>query len=169
MSGRTAREARVGFLTALQRALSCLTPAQVLARPAAPGRFEVLTLSDDVVRLLRHDGPPLLLSALQRFQVVEEGAVGRWRVRVRAYHYRLDDADEREIAAWHWHPGHRSRERQPHVHVRGGLLDNAHLPTGHVGAERVLRLLLTDLGVRARRPDWITVLAEAEEVLWDTR
>jgi hypothetical protein len=38
----------------------------------------------------------------------------------------------------------------------------AHLPTGRVSVESVLRLLLHDLGVTARRDDWGEVLDDAE-------
>jgi hypothetical protein len=42
-------------------------------------------------------------------------------------------------------------------------LGRAHLPTGRIGLEHVLRLAIRDLGVEARRDDWREVLDEAQE------
>jgi hypothetical protein len=80
-----------------------------------------------------------------------------------AYVYRLDDDAGRELIAWHWHAG--SRVSYPHAHMTGlAVSSRAHLPTGRVSIESVLRLLLDDLGVPARRPDYAEVLAEAERL-----
>jgi hypothetical protein len=51
----------------------------------------------------------------------------------------------------------------PHAHVACDMLTSAaHLPTGRVSIESVLRLLLDDLGVTARRRDYAKVLDDAE-------
>jgi hypothetical protein len=79
-----------------------------------------------------------------------------------AYDYRLSRSDGAELLSWHWHP-HILDFRWPHMHVaRGPVSRRAHLPTGRVSIESVIRLLLMDLGVRSLRPDWAAVLDETE-------
>lgn len=60
--------------------------------------------------------------------------------------------------------------RDPHLHIAHGPLAKAHLPTRRVGVEAVLRLLLVDLGARARRGDWKDVLDDVEDAFheWQT-
>jgi hypothetical protein len=104
----------------------------------------------------------LQLRIRQQFQLVQEGR-SHWRVSTVAYVCRLDDDAGIESVAWHWHP--RSRVTHPHAHVAGlAMGGRAHLPTGRVSIESVLRFLLDDLGVPARRPDYAEVLAEAERL-----
>jgi len=40
-------------------------------------------------------------------------------------------------------------------------LGSAHLPTGRIGLDDLLRLAIRDLGVEPRRDDWREVLGEA--------
>jgi hypothetical protein len=89
--------------------------------------------------------------------------VGGWDVGTVAYRYRLDDADGVELASWHWHPYVPNAPR-PHSHIAlPGLDRRPHLPSGQVTTAAILRLLLTDLGVPATRPDWASVLDSADE------
>lgn len=166
MAGRTPQEAVHNFLEPLRKAVSCVTPA-VLG--VSGGYFpsatpHVLTLAQgDPVRL-RAD-PPVLLSVIRHYRVVEhEGSRGPWKVSTAAYYYTLSDVDEREIITYHWHPAGRSAVTYPHLHL--GLaatvgyapLAEAHVPTGRVPLEQVLRLAIRDLGVRPLREDWRDVL-----------
>ena len=67
----------------------------------------------------------------------------------------------REFLAFHWHP--QSRVSWPHIHVRAGVepaLATAHIPTGRVPFEDIVRMLIDDLGVRPLRDDWRDVLAQ---------
>jgi hypothetical protein len=121
------------------------------------------------VRLTRNSGPPLLLTVDQQYVVVEStGARGPWKVSTRGYRYQLTDESERELAGWHWHPHGNSSEQKPHVHVYQDPLTGLHLPTGRVSVESVLRMLLTEFGVRPCRADWEVVLnaTEAAFVEW---
>lgn len=58
----------------------------------------------------------------------------------------------------------------PHLHISSSVLSERalatmHLPTKHLAAEDVLRLLIEEFGVRARRGDWQSVLAETRRLL----
>ncbi len=90
-------------------------------------------------------------------------------VRIDAYAYQLLDRQEVEIISCHWHPAgaqrrylapppSRSSRRRPPA----GLL-GAHLPTGWVALEQVVRLAVMDLGIQARRSDWPEVIRESQE------
>ena len=82
----------------------------------------------------------------------------------------------RELFVYHWHPSGRSQNRDPHLHISavtlrltGGRsrqvdrklpIDKAHFPTGQVTLQQVIRLLIEDLGVEPRVPNWQEVLEE---------
>jgi hypothetical protein len=59
----------------------------------------------------------------------------------------------------------------PHLHLGAGAaegrlrpdLAGAHLPTGHIALQDVLRLAIAELGVRPTRPDWDDVLRTTRE------
>jgi hypothetical protein len=124
------------------------------------GGPEALTLSREPLRLQSATLGSVQLRFRQQFRVIRDGR-SSFHVSTAAYFYRLDDAAGHELAAWHWHPG--SRVAYPHAHVACDTLTSAaHLPTGRVSIESVLRLLLNDLGVRAKRNDFADVLNEAE-------
>ncbi|MGH8909951.1 MAG: hypothetical protein ACRD0K_26510 [Egibacteraceae bacterium] len=163
MAGRTPEQARSAFITPVQQALSCVTSAQVFYRPPVIGETETLRISQEPLRLLRNGAVPLSLSLRQQFRVVhtDDPDRGPWKVATQAYKYTIE-MDGREVAAWHWHPLGRSRERRPHLHVPHPPLAGSHVPSGRVSLEGVLRLLLAEREVRPRRSDWETVLDEAE-------
>jgi hypothetical protein len=85
---------------------------------------------------------------------------GLWDAQTAAYEYRLSDQDDREILTYHWHPGSQSHVRTPHLHlgpsaeVRRDSLLTAHLPTGMVALQDVIRLAIESFGVVAVRQDW---------------
>lgn len=140
-------------------------------RPAAVGEVEVLILSEDPVRIPLNTGGALYLTVDQQYRLVEaEGLSGPWKASTRAYRYQLQDQDDRELAAWHWHPVGRSKERRPHLHVGDGPLTGLHLPSGRVGVEAVLRLLLSELDARPQRSNWEQVLDQVDEAFrtWRT-
>jgi hypothetical protein len=86
------------------------------------------------------------------FRLVQD-APHDWRVRTAGYEYRINDADGRELAAWHWHPAPFPGPDFPHLHIAAASLGHTHLPTGRVSIESVLRLLIDDLKVPSRRTD----------------
>jgi hypothetical protein len=134
-----------------------VTPS-VLYRSPETGARQALTLSDDPVRLASTSRPSaLLLSVVHQYEAVRQGRA--WRVSSRAYYYRIDTTNGGELLSWHWHPD--GRFKQPHLHV-AALNRRQHLPTGRVSLEAILRLLLTEFGVRPRRADWESVLAASQ-------
>jgi len=99
--------------------------------------------------------------------VALDGRRRSWGVRTTGYVYQLR-AGERELIADHWHPRGLSPHTAPHMHLGAAAelgfadLGSAHLPTGHIGLDDVLRLAIRDLGVEPRRGDWRQVLAKAQ-------
>ena len=95
---------------------------------------------------------------------------GQWEARAAAYEYRLSDGDDREILAYHYHPDGASPVQTPHLHlgpaaeVGRAALTTAHLPTGWVALEAVIRLAIEGLGAEPARRDWDRVLGQADTV-----
>jgi len=90
------------------------------------------------------------------YRIIENGDQGLpWRTIITGYFFALDDADGREIIAFHWHPDQQSHFTAPHLHFGAGAqvgyedLHKAHVPTGHITQQDVLRFAITDLGVEA--------------------
>lgn len=94
------------------------------------------------------------------------------------YAYTLLDHAGRELLAFHRHPDGRSPVAFPHLHVSAALrgttpsgepavlpLDKVHVPTGHVSAADVVRLLVADLGVETLAADWRARLSQATPML----
>lgn len=145
--------------------MSCVTTAQLYVPGSkSPGDVEALALSKDPLRLrsaLIDGGVQLRIG--QQFRLVSETPT-TWHVSTNAYFYRLNDGAGSELISWHWHP--QTGMPYPHLHVSAGVLDRrAHLPSGRVSIESVLRLLLTDLEVpptREHADDYTQILEEAE-------
>ncbi|MGH3341953.1 MAG: hypothetical protein ACRDPK_03540 [Carbonactinosporaceae bacterium] len=119
-------------------------------------------MSEDPVRLRsRRIAGGLQFKLRHQFRLVEAGRKD-WHVSTVAHAYRLNDNAGDELVTWHWHPGLRGVD-YPHLHVTGGPVGRrAHLPSGRVSIESVLRLLLDDLGVPAKRDDYWQVLDASE-------
>ncbi|MBM7788412.1 hypothetical protein [Tenggerimyces flavus] len=130
-----------------------------------------LTLSVEPLKLRSTKGD-VHFGLAHSFRMVEE-APKVWHVSTVAYDYRLDDADGRELISWHWHPTPLPGVDFPHLHVSSSALDrHAHIPTGRVSIESILRLLLTDFGVhptREHRTDYLDVLDASEQLFVDHR
>ena len=158
MRGANPGEARTAFLTPLRRAVSCVSPTVLIAARTGPAGAESWSTADDVVRVKSAVGD-LQLRLQQAFCVAEDPAAPsralRWEVALTGYEYQVLAGDGE--VAWHWHPW--STNREPHLHVSAGPLAGVHLPSGPVGLEAVLRVLIGELGVSALREDWEQVLA----------
>ena len=96
---------------------------------------------------------------------------GLWDAQTAAYEYRLSDESAREILAYHWHPEGPSQVQTPHLHLgpaaevgRAALLA-AHLPTGPVAIQEVLRLAVESFGVEILRRDWDQVLRATQPTI----
>jgi hypothetical protein len=192
LAGRTPEEALDAYVEQISRALSCVTDAVVFGRASSSDHHH--TLSIYATRQSRPNrlhldtnsrrGEILLLIA-ERFRLERvSDAVHRdeFDVAIRSYFYRILDRDEREIVAYHWHPEGRSTFDRPHLHVPAAEpivlaqpsgspltgvkthLSRLHLPTGRIGIEEIVELLITDFAVDPLRSDWKELLSPSREV-----
>ncbi len=113
-------------------------------------------------------GPSRLMLRLQQYYRIDEteSSGAPWRVEVIQYFYTVHDADEREVLLYHFHPRGSSSVTTPHLHLGQGTqvarveVRNAHLPTGDVSLNAIIRVLIEEMGVNPRRSDWEFILAE---------
>lgn len=176
MPFRTPREAVNAFRDAINLAALCVgqcqaslgpEPYAIWASGKAP-RWLAINRGEPV--RLRHDRFPLSLRASLHYHVVVEA--GSYKVRTAAYHCSLEDDQEREYLAYHWHPDGPSDARYPHLHIGpaagvppspDGLINpRVHIPTGRIALEDLLRLTIEQLGATPTRPDWAKVLAQLQ-------
>jgi hypothetical protein len=164
LAGKSPAEAVNNYLDPLQRAVSCVTKGVLNVTGYHPANEpHVLALGGGRQGL--KDGYTLTLE--QRYDIVEaEGERGPWKVTTRGYIYALDDPDDREIVAYHWHPDGRSTEDRPHVHLGAGSgvthvgLAGAHIPTSRVALEDFLLMCIEQFGIPAQRDDYLKILRE---------
>lgn len=158
MAGRTEHEAVQSFIDPLQLALSCATRAVInVSGGYSRDKVHMLVLNrGEAVRL--QGGAGIWLSIAQHYRVVEhEGPRGPWKVSTVGYLYALQDSAQQEIVAYHWHPTSHSRVTYPHAHLGSAAsigradLARAHLPTGRIAIEEVLRLAIEGFSVRPSR------------------
>jgi len=115
--------------------------------------------------LPRARGTSLRARMSQNYRIVRaEGQRGPWKVTITAYHYTLEGLDGREIVSFQWHPRGRGALPYPHLHLGAAAevgraeLEGAHIPTGRVALEQVLRFAIETFRLRPRRGDWRDVL-----------
>lgn len=101
----------------------------------------------------------------QRFRIVaSEQERLSWTVLVTRYEFSISDDDEKEIVAYHFHPGEQAFEGS-HLHILSGAgtirpdLRAAHLPTGPIAAQDFILMAIRDFNVRPLRSDYLRVLA----------
>ena len=144
------------FQDPLQRAFACVTKAV----PRSQGGYHVspephaITLGTGGTRVRLSGASRVHIRFTQFYRIVPvDESRHSWQVVATSYFYALDDADQREIIAFHWHPDRRSDVTEPHLHLGPGArigydrLHRAHIPTGHVTIQDVLHLAVSDLGV----------------------
>lgn len=91
--------------------------------------------------------------------------------RLLSYNYRLLDLGDREILAYHWHPGGISPVTFSHLHLTRLIepvalgrdrepvsLADMHLPRGSVALADIVRLVITESDVAPLRGDWQDLL-----------
>jgi hypothetical protein len=98
---------------------------------------------------------------------------GSWKLRTVRYTYRIQGPDESNCLRWEYVSREirddlfcRHHLQAPFSYQLGGKLlsfQNAHIPTGWVTIEEIIRCLIVDLGVRAKANNWDQILRESEE------
>ena len=111
--------------------------------------------------------PALGWNFISNCRIVETGRpVASWMVDVVGYYYAIHDSEEREILLYHWHPRSNSLVATPHLHLEQGAqvgrteVRGAHMPTGDVSLNAILRVLIEEMDVQPLRSDWESILAE---------
>ena len=109
----------------------------------------------------------LMLRLQQFYRVDETGSPGvPWRVAILEYYYTVLNSAEQEVLLYHWHPRGSGSVTTPHLHLKQGAqvghpeVRGAHLPTGAVSLNAILRVLIAEMGVSQLRPDWESILSE---------
>lgn len=167
---RNHSEARDRYVSILQKSLSCVSSVIWLTspRPAGDEGEYALFPADLPVTLSSPHGTVYFgVSQYFRYEIdTNEGREGDWKVKTLGYTYTLaSDAElKSDYIAWHWHPQSRP---DTHMHIRGerfGLAEfgKAHLPSGRIAFESVIRMAIVDLDVATTRTDWPEVLDECE-------
>jgi hypothetical protein len=176
LAGSTPYEAVSNFIAPLRLAVSCVT--QDVLQPHGgyhlSTRPHALTLGAPEPARLK--GPVQFgLTITQHYKIVETGTEmatveiprdRRYKVRTASYLYALEDADGREVLAYHWHPD--KKVMHPHLHLGHGaevghrLCAEAHLPTERIALEALLRCAIEDLCVEPQRQDWEKVLHKTQ-------
>ena len=142
-------------------------------------------MSMDPVPLVRET--PLLLTVGQTIQIVKTGPADArepYKARTQEYFYAFSTSEGREILGFHWTPNAVGENAVtfPHLHIGSALLagqmvirpkdlHKAHIPTGRVSLEAVVRLAITEFRVTPLRADWEVVLRRTEDafIRWKTR
>jgi hypothetical protein len=131
------------------------------------------TPSDPIAAALRTKPWHLYLG--QTLIAVPEGK-RKWRLRTLQYSYWIQDGPSKDDR-WFFRFEYVSRELEQFLHPRHHLhmplqmecpkkpidLAKAHLPTGWVTVEELIRFLIHSLRVRPRHPNWDTLLRDSEE------
>jgi hypothetical protein len=170
--GRTPAEAVGTFIAQFQHVVACITQAVIGIR--GPSGYQPAT-EPHVAALNRGlpvslQGPTSLrLQVTLLYTVVRNLGKEPWRVQIAGYIYAIRKGDNIEVLAYHWHPRGTSRVTWPHLHVGAAnsppVLPRTHLPTGHVPLQDIVRLVIEELGVEARRDDWREVVVRTRQAL----
>ena len=176
MPGRTPAEAVSAFLDPLQRAVSCVTrtPLQISrgGRKTAAQPHMLSWDQDRPVPLKISGGSRIALDLTMRYEIVRKDTdQGLWAVSTRAYYYTVETEDGAQVFAYHWHPRGKSSVTFPHLHLGHARLHHdgvfsrkAHMPTGRISLESVIRLCIREYGIQPLRDDWEQVLANSEDL-----
>jgi len=165
--GAPPKEAVEEFLRPFRRAVSCITTRILNVRGGyhLSEKPHTIFIGDGLAVPLAGSGR-LKLRLVHHYRIVQvPSGRDRWRVSTVGYFYALDDPNDLEIIAYHWHPEGRSALRFPHLHIGSAAgcqredLAGAHCPTGGVTVEEFLRFIVVDFHVEPLRRDWADVLA----------
>ncbi len=179
MSGSNLREALARYATPLQTALHCVTAARLRHSAGDADATSVLLFPSELgVELRRMDSTsgnalePIWLKVQEHLDIMTAStadAPRTFRPVASGYRYTIEDRNHREVLTFHWHPGQRSHEQDPLLHVGSGVIDSGagdlgktfsslHIPTERVALARIVRMLITEFQVVPNRQDWERVL-----------
>ncbi len=183
--GRTPFEAYSLFIEPLNDALQCVTNHRLIIQSPFTLRLNTeysAPLADfDLVPL--RGNLDVKLRAGHVLRIVESETSEkrtRYTAKTIEYYYEYRIA-EQEILAFHWKPESRVPEvvSYPHLHVGRALLAGQQvirpgdfhkviIPTGSVSLESVLRLAITEFGVRPLRANWEEIFERVERATQST-
>lgn len=129
----------------------------------------------EIATIRTADGGRIGLDLGMQYEVValpDDPVRGPYKVSTRKYMYTVKSPPDGEVLAWHWHPSTSGNAgHEPHVHVgtrelgpESLLKKKMHIPTGRVSIEEVIRFCITELGGVPQRQDWLSVLADSEDL-----
>ena len=164
------------FVNDIQEALSCVTTERLSFAAYHPGKTHFIWLADENEPVQLKGRFRLTMAIALKYSVVaHEKAEGGWKVRTAKYIYEITDSQGGPLFDFHWHPDGESRVTTPHMHIRPSIkvaaeivdlyraVTKAHIPTGRISLEDVLRFLVDELDVEPLRADWETVLSGTDE------
>ncbi len=161
----------------MQLAVSCVSRSvlQVAGGYQPSAEPHAMVLGDGDFEALRGDHEASLFVGQQYRLVEADHARGPWKVETVAYSYVVTFGGQ-ELLAFHWNPTGAGAVTRPHVHIgpaagcSNDALSGAHLPTGRIALEDVLRVLVEKLGVQPLRADWSDVFdaTQAGHEQWRT-
>ena len=100
------------------------------------------------------------LFLIQKIKIVPDlDQEGSWKVTMLSYEYNIERLDDgQEVICFHWE-GDESPNPHPHLHIGWATTNTgthlgpkAHIPSGRVSLEHVLRFIIEDLNVKPRPP-----------------
>ena len=144
---------------------SCVTRSVIHVHGPRSNTIQIASFADGPATRLRTDSGTISLTASHWFRL-DAVAPRTWQAAPIGYQCTIRDQSEQEVASYQWHPVSRSRVHWPHLHapilVGDQPRSKLHFPTAYGPFASFVRFLIDDLGVRALRRDWLTVIERAE-------
>jgi hypothetical protein len=165
----------------MHEALRCITEMRFTTSERAPLVVQKLypVLLNEMNSVPLKGTIPLLFTMGQDIEIValgDDDPRGRFRVHTLRYLYAFSTLEETELVVFHWHPNESGTGSVtfPHLHIGTSLisenpplrpkdLHKAHIPTGRVSFEAVVRFAITELGVTPLRANWEAILQQSED------
>jgi hypothetical protein len=163
LAARTPREAVATFTEPLQRALSCITVGVLIGHGHRPSHRPYTLTFPGAKPAPIIGGQGFQIDVSISYTVDVDDGIPSVRLTRSTCTLLLGNTD---VLGYHWHPEDRGEIEYPHLHIYGRTepvsLRKAHLPTGLVPLQEVVRLLIAPegLGVTPARDDWEAILGE---------
>lgn len=176
------------FHRPIEKALGCITAQRLLIpqrHTLVPDRpYSIVLAEADPVPL---DGlSSVTLSVSHQFKIVKKVELenGPFKATTLRYEYQFATSDGDNLITFHWAPDTNdiAQKTYPHMHIGTSMLsketpilpgrfNKAHIPTGRVSIESVVRFAIEELGVRPLKRDWQRALDRSEATFhfWSRR